>query len=283
MIDDTADITASGVLAVMLALAFAGHALASAHAGRALSARRVEREQGLPVVGRAPMHAVYRPLLPLGRGLAGAGVRASHVTLFSLAAAALAAVAIALGHLGVGAALGCVAALADAVDGIVARASGSASPAGKVLDTTVDRYVDALLLGGLAVLVRHSVALLVVVLGAIVGGFMVSYASSVERELGVTDSGGLIPMRRAHRLAYLLAAMAAGPLVGHVAGTNRPLAGLVPALVAATVIAVGGNASAVRRLLIAGSRAAAKARPRVDSAPDAAADEEPPLSEAAGR
>jgi CDP-diacylglycerol--glycerol-3-phosphate 3-phosphatidyltransferase len=244
-VDELVDIGASIIIAASLAVALSKYAIASVVAGRMLAAKRVEREQGLPLLGRAPMHAVYRPLVPIGRTLALHGVRANTVTVFALFVAALAAVALAYGHLGLGAAIACVAALADAVDGIVARESGTSSALGRVLDTTVDRYVDALLLGGLAVHVRHDVVLLVIVLAAIVGSFMVSYASSVERELGVPDTGSAIPMRRAHRLAYLLAGAALAPLTQLVAGPERPHAGLVPVIASVTVIAVVGNGSAV--------------------------------------
>lgn len=265
--DDSVDIGSSIVLATTLAVALSSHAIASAAAGRALSAKRVDREQGLPILGKAPMHAVYRALVPIGRGLALLGISANAVTVFSLVVAALAAVAIGLGHLGVGALVACVAALADAVDGIVAREGGTASSLGRVLDTTVDRYVDALLLGGLAVHVRHDVVLLVVVLAAIVGSFMVSYASSIERELGAPDSSSGIPMRRAHRLAYVLLGAALGPLVGRLAGGDYPAAGLAPIVVAVSAIAVIGNYSAVRRL-IASARVASVAPPAPDSAPE---------------
>lgn len=265
--DDSVDIGASIVLAGTLAVALSSHAIASAAAGRALSEKRVEREHALPLLGRAPMHAVYRALVPVGRALALLGISANAVTVFSLVVAALAAVAIGFGHLGLGALVACVAALADAVDGIVARESGTASSLGRVLDTTVDRYVDALLLGGLAVHVRHDVVLLVVVLAAIVGSFMVSYASSIERELGVGDSSSGIPMRRAHRLAYVLLGAALGPVVARIAGAAYPAAGLVPIIVAVSAIAVIGNYSAVRRL-INSARAAPVAPPAPDSAPE---------------
>lgn len=258
MTDDSVDIGSSIVIAATLALALSSHAIASAAAGRVLSEGRVDREQALPLVGKAPMHAVYRALIPIGRALALLGVSANAVTVFSLFAAAAAAVAIGLGHLGLGALVAGVAALADAVDGIVARESGTASSLGKVLDTTVDRYVDALMLGGLAVHVRHDVVPLVVVLAAIVGSFMVSYASSIERELGVAETPSAIPMRRAHRLAYVLVGAAFGPVAARIAGPDRPEAGLVPILIAVSAIAVFGNFSAVRRLV-----ASARAAPRL--------------------
>lgn len=269
--NDSVDIGASIVIFATLAVALSSHAIASAAAGRILADKRVEREQGLPVLGKAPMHAVYRALVPIGRALAVLGVSANSVTVLSLGVAALAAIAIAMGHLGVGALIACVAALADAVDGIVARESRTSSSLGRVLDTTVDRYVDALLLGGLAVHVRHDVVLLVVVLAAIVASFMVSYASSIERELGVPDSGSAIPMRRAHRLAYVLVGAALGPLAARVAGAEHPGAGLVPIFIAVSAIALFGNLSAVRRLVVSAriSTVAPAAPPAPDSGPDA--------------
>ena len=249
--DDIVDLGCSIALVASLALVLGSHAVASAAAGRLLVAKRVDRVQGLPLVGRAPMHAVYRALVPLARLLVAARISANSVTIFSLVLATAAGVAFAYGRLGVGAAIASAAALADAVDGIVARESGSSSRVGQVLDTTVDRYVDAVLLGGLAVHVRHDAVLLVLVLGAIVGSFMVSYASSVERELGLAETGGSVPMRRAHRLAYILMGATLGPFASHLAGPERPSGGLVPILLAVVVIAVLGNVSAVRRLMVA--------------------------------
>lgn len=259
------DLGSSLALVAAVVVVLATHAVASAAAGRPLVSARVERERGLPLVGRAPMHAVYRPLVSFGRLLASAGVSANTVSTVSLAFAISAAVAFGLGHLGLGAATAAIAALLDAVDGIVARESGTASKLGQVLDTTIDRYVDALLLGGLAIHVHDSVALLVLVMAAIVGSFMVSYASSIERELGVAGPGlaprsGLAPMRRAHRLAFLLAGAALGPILSELSGDRLPGANLLPVIVAVLAIAVVGNVSAVRRIFTA-ARLGAKAEP----------------------
>lgn len=279
------DIVCSISLVGALAIALGTHAVASAAAGRLLVAKRVDREQGLPVVGRAPMHAVYRSLLPLGRALVAAHVSANTVTVVSLVLAAAAAVAFAFGHLGIGAAVACVASLADAVDGMVARESGTQSRLGQILDTTVDRYVDALLLGGLAVYVRHDAALLIMVLAAIVGSFMVSYASSIERELGHSAGVALVPMRRAHRLAYVLTGAALGPFAALAFGEDRPAAGLVPVLLAVAAIAIVGNVSAVRRLAAVARASNAPVVVPPDSSPRQIADVDTatPLSEGARR
>jgi len=253
------DVASSMILASALTLALGTYVVSSVAAGRPLLEDLVQREAALPLVGRTPMHAVYRALVPLGRGLASLGVSANAVSIASLFIAVIAAVAFATGHFGLAAAIACVASLADGLDGLLARITNTKSRFGQVLDTTIDRFVDALFLGGIAVHVRENVALLVLTLAAIVGSFMVSYASSVERELGVT--GAPASMRRAHRLVYLLGAAAISPLVGHAFGEVEA-ARLVPIVVAVGAIAVLGNVSAVRRLLRA-------ARLSTEVAPDA--------------
>jgi CDP-diacylglycerol---glycerol-3-phosphate 3-phosphatidyltransferase len=208
---------------------------------------RLAREKGLPLLGKVPMEAVYAVILPIGRGLARIGVSANAVSITSLAIAGGAGVLFATGHFGAGAAVAVVATLADALDGIVARETRTSNRFGKVLDTTIDRYVDALLLGGIAVFVRAEVWFLVLTIAAIVGGFMVSYASSVLREIGADDSGA--PMRRAHRVAYVLGAAMLVPFM-ELALPHGPLGlRLAPIVVALAGIAVIGNVSAVSRLL----------------------------------
>lgn len=261
--DGTADVAASLVLASALTLAIGAYVIASVAAGRMLETERVQREAALPLVGRAPMHAVCRALMPIGRGIASLGISANAVSVAALGIAGIATVAFATGHFGIAAAIACVASLADGLDGFIARITKTQSRFGQVLDTTIDRYVDALFLGGIAMYVHLNAALLLVCMAAIVGSFMVSYASSVERELGVT--GAPATMRRAHRLVYLLGASAISPLVGHAFVDVAPNAELVPVFIAVGAIAVLGNYSAVRRLLGAARIATAR-----ESAPDSA-------------
>jgi CDP-diacylglycerol---glycerol-3-phosphate 3-phosphatidyltransferase len=228
---------------VAVGLAFA----VSAWAGRRRTFERLERERGLPLFGKAPLEAVYAAALPLGRGLAAMGVSANAVTVASAVLAALAGVLFALGHFGLGAAVAIVASLADALDGIIARETQTASRYGQILDTTVDRYVEALLFGGIAFLVRADALLFLLALAALVGGFMVSYASSVLREIGAPDRDA--PMRRAHRLVYLLGSAVLVPFVAAALPGASQRVQLAPVLVALAAIAVVGNVSAVRRLL----------------------------------
>lgn len=216
-------------------------------AGRRRTFERLEREPGLPLLGKAPLEAVYAAALPVGRGLAAIGVSANAVTVASALIAVGAAVLFATGHFGLGAAVAIVASLADALDGIIARETQTTSRYGQVLDTTVDRYVEALLVGGIAYLVRSDAIVFLLTLAALVGGFMVSYASSVLREIGATDRNA--PMRRAHRLVYLLGGAVLVPFVSAAVPGASLRVQMAPLLVALAAIAVVGNVSAVRRLL----------------------------------
>src|SRR5690606_2136657 len=94
-------------------------------------------------------------------------------------------------------------------------------------------------------------------------------ASSVERELSIPPRAA--PMRRAHRLAYLILASAAAPLVGSVVGHAVPRAELAPVVLAVGAIAVVRNVSAVRRLIHAAHLATDReaAQPLSDPEPDA--------------
>lgn len=258
MTDDSGniDLAASVALFGILASALLSFLIASLVWGRR-GHERLARESGLPLLGKIPMEAVYAAIMPVGRGLARLGVPANAVSIASLLFAGGAGALFAMGHFGAGTAVAVVATLSDALDGIVARESRTSNRFGQVLDTTIDRYVDALLIGGIAVFVRQDVVLLCVAFAALVGGFMVSYASSVLRELKVDDSGA--PMRRGHRVAYLLGATSLVPFV-ELAFPNGPLAlCLAPVVLALGAVAVIGNVSAIVRLL----RAARASTPAV--------------------
>lgn len=240
-----ADFAASVFLLIAFAILLAVHAVTSRLAGARLP-ERLEREAPLPVVGKAPMAAVYRGIAPVARALRSIGVSANVVTFSSVVVAAGAAVLFALGHFGLGALVALVAVLADVLDGMIAREENAgAALSGQLLDTVVDRYVDALVLGGIAIFVREIPALLALVFVALVGSFMVSYASSIVRALGTTDTPSR--MRRAERWTWLIAASVFVPIVAHFE-PSRAWVPLVPIATALAVIAVVGNASALKRL-----------------------------------
>jgi CDP-diacylglycerol--glycerol-3-phosphate 3-phosphatidyltransferase len=238
-------------IALLASTLAVGLVFALAHARQAYA--RVARDGGSVLLGARAMNAGYWALQPLGRACVRVGISANDVTLASLALSFVAGVLLATGHFGLAALVTALASLGDALDGLVARASGTASNAGEVLDAAVDRYAELFFLGGLAVHYRDSVAALVLVLAAILGSFMVSYSTAKAEALGVEPPRGA--MRRAERATYLAigavlvpVAAAAFDALAPSASSAWPLAREAPMLAALALVAVVGNVSAVRRL-----------------------------------
>jgi phosphatidylglycerophosphate synthase len=199
-----------------------------------------------------------RLLSPLVDGLAAAGVRANEVTVVSLVAGFVAGAALAFDQFGWATAAILFASLGDAVDGMLARRTDSASVGGALLDAAVDRYGEFFILAGLAVLFHDSAPMLVLVLVALAGSFMVSYGSAKAEALRVAVPDGL--MRRAERATVLCVGVAMVPFAGEMAARfDVPWLHHAPILLALTVVAVGANVSAVRRLRLV-ALAAAPAR-----------------------
>ena len=134
-----------------------------------------QRDGGYRKTGRAVLEWMLSPVVD---GLSAAGVTANAVTLFSLAAGLAAGVALATDHFGWATVAIAVASLGDAVDGMLARRTRTASAGGALLDATVDRYEELFVLAGLAVLFHDSVLVLVSILAAVAGSFMVSYTEA---------------------------------------------------------------------------------------------------------
>lgn len=186
-----------------------------------------------------------RWLAPLVDRLATGPRSADRLTWASLGVAALAAVAFAVASPGqpwlllVGSLLVFLAAALDGLDGMVARKTGSASPAGDFLDHVIDRYADMLLLGGLAF---SAFGDLVWGLLAITGVFLTSYLGTQSAAVGLgRDYGGWLG--RADRLVLLVAVpmvqlvlvLAGGPVT-----FDWPVsAGTLPAPIAPDVSLVG--------------------------------------------
>ena len=93
---------------------------------------------------------VDRGLVPIGRSLRRTGISADVVTLVGIVMATAAAVAIGLGYLRLGFLLLVLTGIPDALDGAVAKASGTSSSRGAYFDSVADRLTDALLFGGVA-------------------------------------------------------------------------------------------------------------------------------------
>ena len=144
-----------------------------------------------------------RRLRPVGANLGKTGLTADHLTALGLVMSVAAAVAIGNGALRAGVLLLVLTAVPDALDGAVAKASGTASPRGAFFDSVADRVTDAVLLGGVAWYLAsteggHLPLLPMALLGA---SMLISYERAKAESLGFSARGGL--MERAERIVAL--------------------------------------------------------------------------------
>jgi CDP-diacylglycerol--glycerol-3-phosphate 3-phosphatidyltransferase len=151
---------------------------------------------------RAP---VTKLITPICRGLIRIGVSANMVTaagaIFTMTAALL---NFPKGELFLGTLLIVFFVLFDLLDGTIARLSAKGSNAwGALLDSTLDRLTDAVILGSvLWYLISEDDALVPLVLTTIVLGFLISYIKARSESLGIQCNGGLA--ERTERLIIVL-------------------------------------------------------------------------------
>jgi phosphatidylglycerophosphate synthase len=188
----------------------------------------------MPFLARFRQH--YEQLtLPLGRFCLRLGLSADMLTYLSLALSVLAAVLIARGALlwGVAAILGM--GLADVLDGSTARAAGTASAYGTVLDHVTDRYAEFFVLGGVMV---NGLVEPAWVLFALFGMVMASYVRARAESTGKVASCNVGFAGRQEKLGLLI--------IGLIVQAFFPGS----AVLAWTVIAIGvvSHITAVQRL-----------------------------------
>jgi CDP-diacylglycerol--glycerol-3-phosphate 3-phosphatidyltransferase len=240
-------------LAFALGLAMSTLVIAVAYAGRVARVgpareSRIERAGGSPLLGKAAMEMGYWAMRPLARVCIALGLSANAVSWISLALAAMAGAALALGAFGVAAVVSLASSACDALDGMIARETGTASDSGEVLDAAVDRYAELFFFGGIVLHERFDVLAVVLTLAATAGAIMVSYSTAKGEALGVTVPRGA--MRRQERAIYLVVGVGLVPIAAAAclrAGLPLWLA-RVPLFAVLGLVAIVGNVSAVRRL-----------------------------------
>lgn len=116
----------------------------------------------------------------------------------------------------------------DLFDGALARATGRAGPIGALLDSTVDRFSEAIVLFGLLLyeLERGNREESALVFVAVVGSLLVSYVRSRAGELGVQVTEGLLA--RPERVILLA--------VGLITGWLRPTLWVLAILTVVTAL-----------------------------------------------
>ena len=147
---------------------------------------------------------------PIARAISRLGIPPNWMTVLGLIANVAVALLIARGHLRVGGLLIILASLFDAFDGAVARVSGRTSSFGAFLDSTLDRFSEAVIyLGLLLYYLRQGQQMeTILVYATIVGSLMVSYARARAEGLGLQCKVGLLT--RAERIFLLVIGLVAG-------------------------------------------------------------------------
>lgn len=147
---------------------------------------------------------------PIARFFIRLGASPNHVTLLGVLLMMVVATLLALGHLRAAGFLMLVGAGADGVDGVMARLSGRATRFGGFLDSTMDRYSEALALLGLFVyfLPRDNAEALILIYVAVVGSMLVSYTRARAESVGLECKTGLLT--RVERVVILMIALIVG-------------------------------------------------------------------------
>ena len=132
------------------------------------------------------------------------------LTLSGVVFAGVSAALLALGHLAAGGAVMLGASAFDTLDGAVARATGKVSAFGALLDSTVDRVSESIVLLGLLVFYvdRGAQWEPALVLAAAAASYTVSYVRARAEGLGAECEVGI--MQRPQRVVLLGAGLVAG-------------------------------------------------------------------------
>jgi CDP-diacylglycerol--glycerol-3-phosphate 3-phosphatidyltransferase len=140
----------------------------------------------------------------IGRVVSKTGLTPNMITVIGLFLNLAVAAVIASGSLVIGGLLVLLAGAFDVVDGAVARETGQVSKFGGFFDSTIDRYADAIVLGGILIYILREdlgigLALLVYIVA--VGSFLISYTRAKAELLGLYGAVGFA--QRAERVIIL--------------------------------------------------------------------------------
>lgn len=138
---------------------------------------------------------VVHPVLAVSLAL---GLHPVVYNLLGVAFGILGGVAFATGHVVLGGWGILLGGIADVLDGRVARARGLADERGAFLDSTLDRFAEVGAFVGLGVLYADTAWALAVVVTALGGSLLVSYARARGESVGVVCKLGI--MQRAERI-----------------------------------------------------------------------------------
>jgi CDP-diacylglycerol--glycerol-3-phosphate 3-phosphatidyltransferase len=176
---------------------------------------------------------------PVGRVVAKTRVKPNYLTISGFLMNIFVAWVISQGYFLLGGSLILVAGIFDLLDGAVARYTNRVTKFGALLDSTLDRWSDAVLLFGLlwyfAWQPDQDTSLeMILIFAALVGFLLVSYVRARAEGLGLNADVGI--MRRTQRILLLS--------MGLMLSTFEPIL-----LIALWILAIGSNLTAAHRLI----------------------------------
>jgi CDP-diacylglycerol---glycerol-3-phosphate 3-phosphatidyltransferase len=247
----THDVFAAGIVVALTIAALSAFGVRLLRRGAGdIRFERVNALGGSRLLSKRLVEMGYWAILPVARACVAARITPNHITWASLALGVAAGISLAFGFLGLGGLLGLFSALGDILDGQVARLGGNGSAAGEILDASVDRTMEFVFIGGLAVFYRANVLYLCIALAAMFAAFMVSYSTAKAEAKHIAPPRGA--MRRHERSVYLISGAVLSSILAPWIEPLNPVPGLqAPLMLAAlAIVAVAGNLSAVRRLVL---------------------------------
>lgn len=154
---------------------------------------------------------IATPLNQITRALEGTGVSPNALTVIGFVLTTAVALILATGNLFVGGLLLIFAALFDMLDGALARNTDQVTVFGAFLDSTLDRYSEAVTLLGLIYFYsgRPDGALYILLLAfTLVGSMMVSYTRARAEAVGIECKEGFF--QRTERIVVLIVGLLTG-------------------------------------------------------------------------
>lgn len=131
-------------------------------------------------------------LEPLVQFLLKIGITPNKVTSIGFLISILAALSIALKNHFLGGSLVLVNGFFDILDGTLARQIKSNRRFGALLDSTIDRFSEAIIFLGILISVKGSLSYTILIFGAFIGSFMVSYTRARAEGLEFKCEIGLL-------------------------------------------------------------------------------------------
>jgi CDP-diacylglycerol--glycerol-3-phosphate 3-phosphatidyltransferase len=177
-------------------------------------------------------------LQPIGRVLIRLHITANMLTFFGVVLAGIVAVLVATGNMFLAGVFLILSAPMDALDGTVARLTGTTSKFGAFWDSTLDRYSESLVLLGVLIYGMNKGDDWIVVLAFItlMGSLLVSYARSRAETLGIDCKVGILT--RVERVAVTIIML-----------LLNPLAPDVPLLIGLGLMALLTNVTVIMRIV----------------------------------